>query len=101
MRCRSRLPIASIPHSRLTGCHGRRFRGTALSSGANRPAGEGDGELPEVLDVPQRRGFTDFAALEPHLDEVGDRGGYSGPVAFEVATRVLRDVPDDVDAANV
>lgn len=63
-----------------------------------RPAGEGDGELSEVFVALQRREFTGFAALEPHLKEAGDKSGYSGPEAFEVATRSLRDILDDVDA---
>jgi sugar phosphate isomerase/epimerase len=66
--------------------------------GAIAPAGEGDGDIPALLDALQRRGFEGFAALEPHLASADEKGGYSGPEAFEVATDALRDCFDEVGA---
>ena len=63
-----------------------------------KPAGEGDGHIPEILDALQRRGFEGFASLEPHLAMAGAKGGFSGPEAFGVATEALRDCLDEVDA---
>ncbi|MFB6174087.1 MAG: sugar phosphate isomerase/epimerase family protein [Halobacteriales archaeon] len=63
------------------------------------PAGEGDGNIPEVLDALQQRGFSGYAALEPHLAHAGRAGGYSGPEAFEVAADALKDCLDSVDAS--
>jgi sugar phosphate isomerase/epimerase len=66
--------------------------------GAIHPAGEGDGYLPEVLEILQQRGFSGFAALEPHLSHAGKKGGYSGPEAFTVAAAALTNILDNIDA---
>lgn len=67
--------------------------------GAIQPAGEGDGQIPTILDVLQRRGYTGFAALEPHLAHTNENGGFSGPEAFEVATDALRDCIEQIDGS--
>jgi len=54
------------------------------------PAGEGDGSIPAVLAALSRRGFRGPTSLEPHLVHAGDRFGFSGPEAYEVATEALR-----------
>jgi sugar phosphate isomerase/epimerase len=64
-----------------------------------KPAGEGDGDIPAVLDALQQRGFEGFASLEPHLAEQSETGGYSGPEAFKLASRALKDCLDEVGAS--
>jgi sugar phosphate isomerase/epimerase len=59
--------------------------------GEIRAAGEGDGRITETLDALAARGFTGFASLEPHLASADEKGGFSGPEAFEYATESLRD----------
>ncbi|MFB6146394.1 MAG: sugar phosphate isomerase/epimerase family protein [Halobacteriaceae archaeon] len=59
--------------------------------GAIRPAGEGDGRIPETLAALAARGFEGFASLEPHLAEAGTAGGFSGPEGFERAAAALAD----------
>lgn len=66
--------------------------------GEIKPAGEGDGHIPEVLDAFQRRGFSGAASLEPHLAIAGKKSGFSGPDAYGVATEALRDCLDQIDA---
>jgi sugar phosphate isomerase/epimerase len=60
-----------------------------------KPAGEGDGRIPEILAALADRGFSGYAALEPHLAMADEMGGYSGPEAFEVATDALTDILTD------
>lgn len=62
--------------------------------GGIEPAGEGDGSIPEILEALGRRGFHGAASLEPHLAHAGEKGGFSGPEAYEVATEALRDCLD-------
>jgi sugar phosphate isomerase/epimerase len=65
--------------------------------GEIRPAGEGDARFADLLDALRRRGFDGFAALEPHLASAGEKGGYSGPEAFAVAARALRELLAELD----
>ncbi|MFC6962811.1 sugar phosphate isomerase/epimerase family protein [Halocatena marina] len=67
--------------------------------GAIRPAGDGDGRIPEILGAFKRRGYIGYAALEPHLAHAGEKGGFSGPEAFDVATDALRACMDQVDCS--
>jgi sugar phosphate isomerase/epimerase len=66
--------------------------------GAIHPAGEGDGQIPETLEAFRGRGFSGFAALEPHLAHAGEKGGYSGPEAFGVAADALKEILEEMDA---
>jgi len=59
--------------------------------GEIRPAGEGDGRIPETLAALAARGFSGFASLEPHLAAADGEDGLSGPEAFETAADALRD----------
>jgi sugar phosphate isomerase/epimerase len=63
--------------------------------GEIRPAGEGDGAIPETLAALAARGFSGYASLEPHLASADEKGGFSGPEAFEVAATALRDCLDE------
>jgi sugar phosphate isomerase/epimerase len=70
----------------------------ATWDGEIRPAGEGNGGIPETLAALDRRGFSGYVSLEPHLAEAGRAGGYSGPEAFRVAADALQSVLDGLGA---
>jgi sugar phosphate isomerase/epimerase len=53
------------------------------------PAGEGDGQIPEILAALVRDGYRGFLSLEPHLALAGKAGGFSGPDEFARAARAL------------
>ncbi|UOF89489.1 sugar phosphate isomerase/epimerase [Fodinisporobacter ferrooxydans] len=54
------------------------------------PAGEGDGEVLDVLKALQRKGYSGFLSLEPHLKAAGSFSGFSGPELFKTATSALK-----------
>ncbi|CAN5617325.1 sugar phosphate isomerase/epimerase [soil metagenome] len=56
------------------------------------PAGEGDGELAETLTWLYAQGWDGPLTLEPHLQDAGKFGGFSGADRFGAATQALRDV---------
>jgi sugar phosphate isomerase/epimerase len=56
------------------------------------PAGQGDGQIPEVLAAARRDGYQGYLSLEPHLAVAGKAGGFSGADLFGTAARALRDV---------
>lgn len=62
------------------------------------PAGQGDGELRELLRRLQQSGFDGFASLEPHLAMAGDYRGFSGPDQFKVATGAFKGLLDEIEA---
>ena len=55
-------------------------------------AGEGDGQIPELLARLRDAGYQGFLALEPHLAATGPAGGFSGPDGMRYAASVLRSV---------
>ena len=55
-------------------------------------AGQGDGQVPELLTRLRDTGYRGFLALEPHLKRAGPRGGYSGPEGMRVAVAALREL---------
>lgn len=62
------------------------------------PAGQGDGEVPELLGALKARGFDGFLSLEPHLSQAGEFRGFSGPELFGVAVKALRGLIEDIGA---
>ncbi|MHB9033786.1 MAG: sugar phosphate isomerase/epimerase, partial [Anaerolineae bacterium] len=56
------------------------------------PAGQGDGQIPEIIAALQARGFDGFASLEPHLANAGTFSGFSGPELFTTAVNAFRQV---------
>jgi sugar phosphate isomerase/epimerase len=54
------------------------------------PAGEGDGEVRQILAALKQRGFEGFASLEPHLSAAGRSGGQTEPELFRKAIRALK-----------
>ena len=53
-------------------------------------AGEGDGQIPELLSSLRDAGYRGFLALEPHLKVAGKRGGFSGAEGMARAATALR-----------
>ncbi len=53
-------------------------------------AGEGDGQVPELLGKLRDAGYRGFLALEPHLKVAGKRGGFSGAEGMRRAAAALR-----------
>jgi sugar phosphate isomerase/epimerase len=54
------------------------------------PAGEGDGQVREVIAALRDSGFSGFMSLEPHLARAGRFGGFSGPEGFRRASQALK-----------
>ena len=56
------------------------------------PAGQGDGQVPEVLSALNQKGVSCFLSLEPHLAMAGQFRGFSGPELFRQASNALKKV---------
>lgn len=61
-----------------------------FDSGKVVPAGEGDGELPQLIEQLKRADFNGFLSLEPHLQAAEKFQGFSGPELFVTAVRALK-----------
>jgi sugar phosphate isomerase/epimerase len=68
------------------------IKDAVFADGSVRPAGEGDGALPELIDVLVRRGYRGYLTLEPHLKIAGPSGGFSGEAGMRTAIRALRKI---------
>ncbi len=58
------------------------------------PAGQGDGEIPQLITSLVERGFSGYATMEPHLMAGGQFSGFSGAERFGEAVEAFRDVCD-------
>jgi 3-dehydroshikimate dehydratase len=54
------------------------------------PAGEGDGQLAELIDILKERKYEGFLSLEPHIAADGKFQGYSGSDLFKVASGAIK-----------
>jgi sugar phosphate isomerase/epimerase len=63
-----------------------------------RPAGEGQGRIPEVMAEAVAAGYEGFAVLEPHLIGGGPTGGVTGPELFPKAAAAFKKVLDGAGA---
>lgn len=61
-------------------------------------AGQGEGQIPEVLAAARRDGYAGYLSLEPHLAVAGKAGGFSGADLFGEAARALQAILADLDA---
>lgn len=59
-------------------------------------AGEGDGQIPELLTRLKAAGYSGVLALEPHLKMAGHSTGFSGPEGMAYAVNALRAVMQQV-----
>ena len=65
------------------------------------PAGEGDGQVPELLARLRDSAYQGFLALEPHLVSAGQRGGFSGTEGMRRAVSALRGLMADAGCVEV
>jgi 3-dehydroshikimate dehydratase len=63
-----------------------------------RPAGQGDGQVSEVLSALNEKGMSCFLSLEPHLATAGQFRGFTGPKLFREASNALKQVLADIGA---
>jgi len=68
------------------------IKDAVLSDGHVVPAGEGDGQLPELLTHLKAAGYQGVLALEPHLKVAGHSSGFSGAEGMKIAVTALRKV---------
>lgn len=61
------------------------------------PAGEGDGQLQQLIGLLKEHDFSGFLSLEPHLSAAGAFQGFSGPELFVVAVKALKKLLTDAD----
>ena len=73
--------------SRTTHFHVKDF---SLKTHRNVPAGEGDGQIPELIADAVARGYDGFCVLEPHLIVAEQSYGFTGPERFGDAARALK-----------
>jgi sugar phosphate isomerase/epimerase len=64
------------------------------------PAGQGDGQIPELLAAARRDGYQGYLSLEPHLAIAGKAGGFSGADLFGTAAEALRTILADLDVGS-
>lgn len=67
-----------------------------LSDGGVRPAGEGDGQIRELLTKLRESGYQGFLSLEPHLAIAGHSSGFTGPEGMAVAAGALRRLLEEI-----
>jgi sugar phosphate isomerase/epimerase len=66
------------------------IKDAVLADGGIRPAGEGDGQVGELLTKLIETGYQGFLALEPHLAIAGHSSGFSGAEGMARAVDALR-----------
>lgn len=64
----------------------------ALLDGTVKAAGEGDGQVADLLSRLRAKGYQGMLALEPHLTTAGHSSGFSGPEGMAYAAKKLREV---------
>jgi 3-dehydroshikimate dehydratase len=60
------------------------------------PAGQGDGNIPEILRDAAADGYNGVLALEPHLAKAEHSTGQTGPELFKIAADALKKIIADV-----
>lgn len=68
-----------------------------FSDGIEVPAGEGDGEIKEILKAVKGKGKEFFLSLEPHLAHSGQFQGFSGPELFKKASQALKKIISEIE----
>jgi len=61
------------------------------------PAGEGDGQVRELMAAAKAMGYDGFLSLEPHLKVAGHSSGFTGPELFATAASALRSILDELE----
>jgi sugar phosphate isomerase/epimerase len=70
------------------------IKDAVFRDGSVRPAGEGDGAIPALLEALVARGYHGYLTLEPHLQFAGPSGGVSGEAGMRTAIHALRTLLD-------
>lgn len=65
------------------------------------PAGEGDGQVSELIANLRDSGYQGMLALEPHLAVAGHSGGFSGPEGMARAAEALRKILQEQGCTEV
>ncbi|MGP6174376.1 sugar phosphate isomerase/epimerase family protein [Corynebacterium sp. A21] len=65
--------------------------------GIIKPAGQGDGQYPELLAELQKNGYEGFLSIEPHLGDFDEFGGLCGPDQWTSAYDALTDILDNLN----
>lgn len=65
-----------------------------LVDGSVKPAGQGDGQIPELLAELRDSGYAGILSLEPHLAVAGHSSGFSGVEGMTLAVNALRGLID-------
>jgi sugar phosphate isomerase/epimerase len=60
------------------------------------PAGQGAGQIPQILTAAKAAGFDGYMTLEPHMAKAEQFSGFTGPDLFQKAVAALRKVCDQV-----
>jgi sugar phosphate isomerase/epimerase len=66
------------------------IKDSSLADGSVKAAGEGDGQVGELLIHLREAGYQGFLALEPHLVVAGHSTGFSGVTGMTYAVEKLR-----------
>lgn len=74
-------------HSRVKHFHVKDYD---VRTHRNVPAGEGDGQIPSLLERAVKAGYEGFAVLEPHLIVAEVSFGFTGPERFGDAANALK-----------
>jgi sugar phosphate isomerase/epimerase len=72
-----------------------------LADGSVTPAGEGDGQLPELLKALKAKNYQGTLSLEPHLKIAGHSSGFSGPDGMQIAASALRKLMKELGCREV
>jgi sugar phosphate isomerase/epimerase len=70
-----------------------------MGTGQVVPAGEGDGQVRELMAAARESGYEGFLSLEPHLKVAGPSSGFTGPELFARARNALCAILDDLGMA--
>ena len=68
-----------------------------IADGTITVAGDGDGQVRELLENLRNAKYQGFLALEPHLLVAGQRGGFSGAEGMQMAAEALRGLVGDLE----
>jgi sugar phosphate isomerase/epimerase len=77
------------------------IKDAVLDDGHVVPAGQGDGQVRELLIRLRDAGYQGVLALEPHLKIAGHSTGHSGADGMRVAVAALREVMHEVGCDEV
>jgi sugar phosphate isomerase/epimerase len=64
------------------------------------PAGQGNGQIRQVLEAARADGYQGYLSLEPHLAVAGRAGGFSGAALFGTAAEALRTILADLNVTE-